>query len=288
VPRSRSRLGRLAFWRVLMLPGRRGGPSRRARADRSRRFELGRATQPSSDRGFDAGVWVRRLGGIAVVAVLAYLALWAVQGDTFRVRHVAIEGIEVTSPHAIMAAADVDRDLMFTLDGSAAAERIEGLDSVKSVTVSRSWPSTVRIEVVEHQAWGYWQEGGERIAVDRDGNALVASRPAPGDAPTIVEFAAPRDGDAPVTPDADAVQLAARLIDDPRFEERDAAPVAFIFEQDRGLTVHFDEIANVVFGDSAGYDFKLATWAEVHDQIVQRDLVVAEIDLRFGRQVVLR
>jgi hypothetical protein len=285
VPRSRSRLGRLAFWRLLMLPGRGSGRSRRGPG---RRFELGRATQPPPRRGFDAATWTRRAVSIATVAVLAYVALWLVQGDTFRVRHIAIEGVEVTSPHAIVAAADIDRDLMFTLDGAAAAERIEALDSVKSVTVSRSWPSGVRIEVVEHQAWGYWQEGGERIAVDREGNALVAWRPAPADAPTIIEFAAPRDGDTRVTPDADAVQLAARLIEDPRFEERDTTPIGFLFEQDRGLTVHFDDTASVVFGDSAGYEFKLATWAEVHDQIVQRDLVVAEIDLRFGRQVVLR
>lgn len=285
--RSRSRLDRLAFWRVLMLPGRRGAPARR-RGDRSRRFELGRASQPPTEGGFDLASWLRRAGGVAAVALVAYLALWVVQSDTFRVRHIAIEGVEVTSPHAIVAAADVDRDLMFTLDGGGASERIAALDSVKSVTVSRSWPSTVRIEVVEHQAWGYWQEGGERIAVDREGHALVASRPAPADAPTIIEFAAPRVGDAPVTPDTDAVQLAARLIDDPRFEERGTAPVAFLFEQDRGLTVHFDDTASVVFGDSSDYEFKLATWAEVHDQIVQRELVVTEIDLRFGRQVVLR
>lgn len=285
--RSRSRLDRLAFWRVLMLPGRRGGPARRRR-DRSRRFELGRASKPPTEGGFERGSWLRRAGGIAAIALVAYLALWVAQSGTFRVRHIAIEGIEVTSPHAIVAAADLDRDLMFTLDAGAASERIATLESVKSVTVSRSWPSTVRIEVVEHQAWGYWQEGGERIAVDREGHALVASRPAPPDAPTIIEFAAPREGDAPVTPDMDAVQLAARLIEDARFEERGTAPVAFLFEQDRGLTVHFDDTASVVFGDSSDYEFKLATWAEVHDQIVERELVVTEIDLRFGRQVVLR
>ena len=78
------------------------------------------------------------------------------------------------------------------------------------------------------------------------------------------------------------------MIEDPRFEERGTAPVAFIFEQERGLTVHFEDAPSVVFGDSSSYEFKLATWVEVYDQITQRDLVVAEIDLRFGKQVVLR
>ena len=197
--RSRSRLGRLAFWRLLMLPGRQRGLSRRG--DRSRRFKLGRAAAPPSSAGFDAASWLRRLAGVAAVAVLAYVALWVAQSDTFRVRQIAIEGVEVTSPQAIVAAADLSNDLMFTLDGGGATERITELDSVKTVTVSRSWPGTVRIEIVEHQAWGYWQEGGDRVAVDREGNALVASRPAPADAPTIIEFAAPREADAPVTPD---------------------------------------------------------------------------------------
>ncbi len=284
--RSRSRFGRLAFWRLFMLPGRQRGPSRRG--DRSRRFKLGRAAPPAPPAGFDAASWLRRLAGVAAVAVLAYVALWVVQSDTFRVRQIAIEGVEVTSPQAIVAAADLGNDLMFTLDGSGASERITALDSVKAVTVSRSWPGTVRIEIVEHQAWGYWQEGGDRVAVDREGNALVASRPAPPDAPTIIEFAAAREGDAPVTPDPDAVQLAARLIEDPRFEERGTAPVAFIFEQERGLTVHFEDAPSVVFGDSSSYDFKLATWVQIDIQLAQRALGVTEIDLRFGRQVVLR
>ena len=264
------------------------GPSRRTRGFSGRRFELGRAPSPSPGGGLDLATWLRRFVAIASVAAVAYLALWLVQGDTFRVRQIAIEGVEVTSPQAILAAANLDGDLLFTLEGSAAAQRIAELDSVKSVTVSRSWPATVRIEIVEHQAWGYWQEGGERIAVDRDGQPLVAARPAPADAPTIIEFAAPRDRDEALNPDPDAVRLAAQLIEDSRFEARGITPIAFIFEQERGLTVHFDEAPSVVFGDSSSYEFKFAAWIEVHEQIALRDLVVAEIDLRFGRQVVLR
>lgn len=223
-----------------------------------------------------------------MIVAVAYAALWTVQSDAFRVGHIAIEGIEVTSPEAIVAAADLGGDLMLTLDRSTASERIAELASVKSVSVSRSWPSTVRIEIVEHQAWGYWQSGAERISVDREGQPLLAARPAPPDAPTIIEFAAPRDRGDALDPDPDAVRLAARLIEDRRFAERGTAPIAFLFEQGRGLTVHFEDAPSVVFGDSANYEYKLASWVQAHEQIAVQALTVVEMDLRFVGQVVLR
>ena len=268
-----------------MWPGR---PPGRRPSGRERRFTLGRAPDPPPARTLPWRGVSTLLGVLALGVVLGYGVLWATQGDTFRVQHIAIEGVEVTSANAIVRAANLDGALLFTLDGGAAAERIEALDSVKSATVSRSWPSTVRIDIVEHQAWGYWQIGGDRVAVDREGQRLVASRPAPPDAPTIIEFAAPQDLEGGIAPDRDAVTLAALLIEDPSFAAAEATPVAFIFERDRGLTVHFDNAPSVVFGDSSSYEYKLAAWREVRDEIAARALVVAEIDLRFSNQVVLR
>jgi hypothetical protein len=249
---------------------------------------LGRAPAATSPRRLPWHRLLRSFSTAAVIVAVAYAALWTVQSDAFRVGHIAIEGIEVTSPEAIVAAADLGGDLMLTLDRSTASERIAELASVKSVSVSRSWPSTVRIEIVEHQAWGYWQSGAERISVDREGQPLLAARPAPPDAPTIIEFAAPRDRGDALDPDPDAVRLAARLIEDRRFAERGTAPIAFLFEQGRGLTVHFEDAPSVVFGDSANYEYKLASWVQAHEQIAVQALTVVEMDLRFVGQVVLR
>ncbi len=49
-----------------------------------------------------------------------------------------------------------------------------------------------------------------------------------------------------------------------------------------------EDAPDTVFGDSTNYEFKVATWEALLDQLAGEELLVAEIDLRFGRNVVMR
>jgi hypothetical protein len=124
--------------------------------------------------------------------------------------------------------------------------------------------------------------------VDADGEPLVLARPPASDAPTIIDIAAPADLAGGVDVDTDTVQLVARLLEDGAFSEMDVLPSGYVFRRDRGLTVVVDDAPDAVFGDSTNYAFKVSTWSALLDQLAAQELFVAEIDLRFGRNVVLR
>jgi hypothetical protein len=168
---------------------------------------------------------------------------------------------------------------------------VEALPAVKSATVTRVWPRRVRIEVVEHQAWGYWQAAGQRLVIDSQGRVLQSYRPAPPNAPTIIDVAAPRDVRDGVVGDADTVLLVARLLADGVFARHALTPSHYLFQRDRGLTVMVPGGPDAVFGDSTNYEFKVRALEAVLRELRSRDAgspQVAEVDLRFGRNVVLR
>ncbi len=63
---------------------------------------------------------------------------------------------------------------------------------------------------------------------------------------------------------------------------------SFVFRRDRGLTVVVEDGPDALFGDSHDYEFKVAAWGALLDRIEREHLDVAEIDMRFGRHLVLR
>ena len=252
------------------------------------RFELARAAQPEPKRHLPWRGLVRGVLVTSTLGALTYGGAWLYLGDTLRVQQVGMTGIEVVDPYAVAAAADLDASSMLTVDLDGALARIEELPGVASATVVRDWPAGVSITIEEQQGWGFWQTAGRRVMVDEQGEPLVLGRPPALDAPTIIDVAAPADLAGGFDVDADTVQLVARLIADGAFDELSVQPSGFVFRRDRGLTVVVDDAPDAVFGDSTNYAFKVSTWSALLDQLAAEELLVAEIDLRFGRNVVLR
>ncbi|MEX2229325.1 MAG: cell division protein FtsQ/DivIB, partial [Dehalococcoidia bacterium] len=155
-------------------------------------------------------------------------------------------------------------------------------------SVTRRWPHGIAISVIEEQAWGYWQSAGRRVEIDEDGHVLERARPAAANAPTIIEIGGSIEFANHVT-DTDTVHLVAQLATDGTFERLNVRPMGFVFRRDRGLTVLVDGGPDVVFGDSSNYGFKVATWAALVRELAQdAHTPPREIDLRFGRRVVVR
>jgi cell division protein FtsQ len=99
----------------------------------------------------------RRLGrrvGI-VVAALAPLGLLAwvlLASPLLAVRTVAVSGTDLLTPAQVRAAADVVRGTpLARVDAGAVVRRVESLRPVAQVRVSRGWPSTLRLQVVERK-----------------------------------------------------------------------------------------------------------------------------------------
>jgi cell division protein FtsQ len=261
-------------------------------ANSRRRFELGAVRQRAPRRRLH--IPFRRIAVTLVVFAAiggtVYGAGWLLLGDTLRVRDVTVVGAQITDPFAIVRASGVGGESLLTLDAGEAAARIAALEGVRDATVHRDWPNGVIIDVTEDQAWGYWQVGEVRRLISADGKVLgLARAPAEG-APTIIEVGPPATAESPllVEPDRDTVQLVARLSSDSTFKHLRVTPTGFIFRRDRGLTVLVEQGPHAVFGDSHNYEFKVAAWGALLGRIEEQQIDANEIDLRFGKSLVLR
>ena len=165
---------------------------------------------------------------------------------------------------------------------------VAALPEVKAAIVRRDWPQGVVIAISEHEGWGYWQAGGRRVVIDAEGLVIAKGRPPAADAVTIFEIAASRPLERGDVTDRDTVVTVTQLLDDARSQQLGLVPERFEFHHDRGLVVRVAEGPDVVFGDSHNYAFKVAAWGALLNRIERERLKVSEIDLRFGRQLVLR
>jgi len=128
-------------------------------------------------RRFARRQWARRwLAWRRVVAVLLTLGVvagvvWGVYFSTlFAVAEVEVVGTDVLDTADVREAAAVaPGGPLATVPLDAVAARVEGLAPVKLVEVSRSWPDTVRIAVVERQAVGVVERDGVVRGLDADG-----------------------------------------------------------------------------------------------------------------------
>jgi len=282
------------------------------------RFSLGAAAAPrpsTFERAARRMPWRRAalgLVGLLGIVLVATGVQWVVFGGGFRVEEVRLEGVEAADPLAIAQAADLTGQSLLTLNAEAVAARVAEVPGVQAVDVHRDWPRSVVVEVTEHQGFAYWQSGDETLVVNADGQVISVGRAPAEGAPTIVETgldaatasleatpgASAKASNAASTPleagtdaelpDADTVRVVARLLEGDAFAVLRVRPRGFEFDPDRGLVIEVDGGPDVVFGDSHDFDFKVATWGALLDELDNSGLQPREIDLRFGRHVVMR
>jgi cell division protein FtsQ len=112
---------------------------------------------PSSVRRFMARARQRRLKAAlpwavgAGVALVVGALLWMVYGTSvLGVRDVQVVGTEVLTPLQVEQAAAVRmREPLARVDLDAVRARVQALSAVEKAVVSRSWPATLKVEVVE-------------------------------------------------------------------------------------------------------------------------------------------
>ena len=126
--------------------GRPGGPGKPAKPPVGRR-----RTNP----------WKAAFAVVLVVGLLG-TAVWVVLGSRLLVvRHVQITGMKRLDRAEVLDAASVRLGTpLARLDTGAVGDRVATVAQVRTVAVSRSWPSTLRIAITERTP---------RVAVARDG-----------------------------------------------------------------------------------------------------------------------
>jgi cell division protein FtsQ len=157
---------------------------------------------PTSVRRFMARARRRRLQAALPWAVTAGAALvvgalvWLVYGTSvLGVREVRVAGTASLTPMQVEQAAAVRlKQPLAGVDLDRIRGRVEGLPAVDRAVVSRSWPSTVVIEVVERSPVAAVPVGKEYALIDAEGVAYrtVARRP---DGLPVAQLAAPGPDD---------------------------------------------------------------------------------------------
>ena len=227
-------------------------------------------------------------GLVGFAVLVGFLAYWVLYGSLFRVTDVRINELQAVDPLAVSAAAAVTGKTLFTVDRGRVEAAVAAVPGVRSVQVRREWPHSVAINIEEAQGWGFWEVAGHRVVVDENGAMLERGRVPASQALVIYEDAPAAGAPPALGPNAETVQLVRRLLDEGSFSVLRVVPTGFTYNRERGLTVHVAQGPRVIFGDARDFDFKVATWGALLDKVESQRLAVSEIDLRYGKHVVMR
>lgn len=157
---------------------------------------------PTSVRRFMARARQRKLQaalpwavGLGVVLVVGAL-VWMVYGTAvLGVRTVEIVGADSLTPGQVEEAASVRlRQPLARVDLDSVRDRVQGLPAVDRAIVSRSWPSTVVVQVVERSPVAAVPVGREFSLIDAEGVAYRTLPELPRDLP-LARLAAPSPAD---------------------------------------------------------------------------------------------
>lgn len=182
--------------------------------------------------------------GVGGVLVLAALVVWVVYGTSlFGVGELRVTGTALTTPEQVREAAGVPvgRPLA-RVDLAEVRDRVGGLAPVERVTVSRQWPGTLLVEVVERTAVAVVPQGRQFAVVDGAGVVFRTLPQRPAGLP-LVRVGSPGGGD-PAT--RAALQVLAALT--PQLSEQ---LVEVAVEGPARILVKLRGDRTVVWGDSA-------------------------------------
>jgi cell division protein FtsQ len=133
----------------------------------------------------------------AVLAVLVGLVGWGVFGSPLlAVRTVQVDGASVLSVEQVVDVAGIDAGTpLVRVDTAAAAGRVAELPQVAAVEVTRGWPRTVVVTLVERVPVAVVEDAGSRSLVDREGVLFdtITGEPPPGVVPLAVADPGPDD-----------------------------------------------------------------------------------------------
>ncbi|AMO92536.1 cell division FtsQ family protein [Corynebacterium simulans] len=170
------------------------------------------------------------LTGLVAVVVLAAVAVWMF--PVFKVSSFEVQGISHVDAAQVEEASGVAKgENLVRVDARAAASGVARLPWVKSATVSRSFPSTLSVEVTEHEAVAFRDKNK---LIDAEGEEFAEDTPPEG-AVEITGSAEPGSEEM-----SDAVEVVAALPQPLRaqvksLEAKNAYSMTFHLKDDRSV-----------------------------------------------------
>jgi cell division protein FtsQ len=218
----------------------------------------------------------RRRWWIALAVVLALVAsvIGAAWSPLLDVDDVAVSGADGLDPAELRAASGVEPgDQMVLVDLAAARDRLRALPMVAAATVTREWPDTVRLEVVEEQPI-LRVRSGERVSVVSSTGRVLPDGLDGADALPVLEVsvAPPEQGEE--LPDSlqAALVVFARLPDSLR-----AVLTSARIDESGVLTFSLPDDASIRFGPVEDVPAKLVAIQAFLEQVTLQCLEVLDV-----------
>ncbi|PWW24686.1 cell division protein FtsQ [Geodermatophilus normandii] len=222
---------------------------------------------------------VRAVVAVAVVA-LAWWAVWA--SPLLAVHQVRVDGATTLTAEQVRSAAGIPGGTpLLRVDVEAAAARVARLPQVADVAVTRGWPRSVVVTVVERRPVAVVEQAGTRSLVDASG---VLFDTVTGEAP---EGVVPLDVAAPGPDDPATRSALGALVSLPSDVRAQVTGARATTGEDVTLTLA--DGTTVVWGGADDADDKAAVLVALLAQVASGALdPAAAIDVSAPRAVVLR
>jgi cell division protein FtsQ len=121
-----------------------------------------------------AGAWLVRSGRVGMIE---QRLLTASAGLGLAVANVEVEGRQRASREVILSALEVERGMpILSFDPTEAKRRLERVPWVRSASIERRLPDTIRVRIAEREPLALWQRQGKLVLIDRDGVVVTSEQ----------------------------------------------------------------------------------------------------------------
>ncbi|HYC96208.1 MAG TPA: cell division protein FtsQ/DivIB [Sphingomicrobium sp.] len=229
------------------------------------------------------GLFVVAIAGVALIALDVPAKVGTAAGEAvgdagFRVRSIDVRGIRRMDPRPVYElAADQKTTAMPLLDVTAIRQRLLEYGWVKDARVSRRFPDTLVIDIVERQPAALWQDEDRLTLIDNEGVVLdrvpVSQMP---DLPLLIGKGA----------NSQAVVLAALLNKAPTLKAQ-LVSATWVGERRWDLSMQSGEILMLPEGDAAAAR-ALTRFAKMDSSAGLLGRGIIHFDLRKGNEMTVR
>jgi len=226
-------------------------------------------------------IWRPRLTLFTVVLVVASfgMMLTLINSPLLEINTIDVEGADVVSAASVRQLVGLKGQHVLLADLEAARQRVTALPMIKQATVSRDWPSGIKVVIVERKPWGWWRANNTVWSFDSEGVILEGAAPQYS-GPIVTQVSALPVVKAGEVVDLTVIGMVAEL------DQRGAPlPLPSILAYEWSLTdglVVLTEHGRIVFGDFEGFEYKYSVWDELEREAQLRGEPLLFADLRFG------
>ena len=120
--------------------------------------------------------WLWQSGWIGNAMHSAWQSAATHMGDAgLRVDQILLQGRRHESPDRITRVLNIERgDPLLAVDLKYARERLETLPWIRTASIERQFPNTIRVKILERRPMALWQRENKRVLVDDEGTIITS------------------------------------------------------------------------------------------------------------------